>query len=436
MPAAGVGAPGRYPGSGHLDPAFGGVGRGRVVVSDVDQLVDLACQSNGGIVGVGRADGRAVVLRLRPDGTREAGFGTRTLSGPGAIRAFGYALTLQGDGKILIAGATADAAGSDIGLWRLLPSGELDQSFGIEGFATFGVPGFAEYGFDVAVDLQGRVLVAGHTSNGDDMVLVRFTGSGAPDRTFNELDGTGVPYFQIVTTGYAAAHKIAVQQDGKILITGVDHHATGLPVYRIVPGEAGMGVAGLDSTFGGGDGLAVVDGLHPIGTGLSLQRDGGIVAVGMNTEGGSGLGTAVRLTPDGVVDPTFGSGTGVPIRIPDDTGGFLTAVEALPGGDVMVAGLTESGDEYRPFVARVNRRGDVDQSMGPGGARLLNRRDTDVAGMALQADGRILVAGITRSGTSSYAGVIYRFLGPGAAPTREPGRRRGHGPARSSHPRA
>ncbi len=388
------------------------------MVSDADQLVDLACQPNGGIIAVGRADSRAVVLRLRPDGTREAGFGTRTLTGPGAIRVFGYALTLQGDGRILIAGATAHAAGSDIGLWRLLPSGQLDRSFGDEGFATFGVPGFAEYAFDVAVDLEGRVLVAGHTSNGDDMVVVRFTRSGVPDRTFNELDGTGVPYFQIVTTGYAAAHEIAVQQDGKILITGVDHHAPGLPVYRIVPGEVGVGAARLDGTFGGGDGLAVVEGLHPIGTGLSLQGDGGIVAVGMNTEGGSGLGTAVRLTPAGVVDPTFGSRTGVPIRIPEDTGGFLTAVEALPGGDVMVAGLTESCGEYRPFVARVNRRGDVDTSMGPGGARLLNRRDTDVAGMALQADGRMLVAGITRSGPSSHAGVIYRFLGPGPTTTR------------------
>lgn len=403
--------------SGDLDAGFGGADHGRVVVGGVRSLYGVAVQSNGAVVGVGRADGKAGVIRLRPDGSRDTRFGTRKLTGAGGTRADGYAVAIQGNGRILVAGQAADASDrTDMGVWRLLQSGAVDPSFGTDGFASFGEVNVDEYASAVALDAQGRVVLAGATSNGDDMLVVRFTSAGMPDKSFNSVAATGVPYFQISGTGYDWAGGVAVQPgNGKIVITGRYDDATGAPVFRIIPGDpAGTGTAVLDAGFGGGDGLAEVAGLDPYPEAVDLLPDGRIVVAGATaaTARAPGRPTAVRLTSAGVVDPTYGSDTGVHIRIPGATDGYLTAVRGRPGsGGVAVTGTTVVDGKTRWFVAKLNARGAVDKDMGPGGARLLNPRDTDVTGVAVQPDGRILAVGTTRIGATSTRGVVYRLLG-------------------------
>jgi uncharacterized delta-60 repeat protein len=384
-----------------------------MVVAGLEQVAGVAVQEDGGVVAVGQGDREAVVVRLADSGRPDIVFGTRVLAAPDGRRTFGYALGVQADGKILVAGSTVGATGSDVGLWRLLPSGAADESFGTGGLASFGLSASAECAFGLAVDARGRAVVVGST--GDDMMVVRFTSTGTPDHTFNRVRGTGVPFFRIRSAGYASAFGVVVQRDGKVVVTGVDHRATGLPVYRIVPGDADTGTAVLDSTFGGGDGLAVVKGLDPYGTGLSLQPDGGILAVGMCLADGAGVGAVVRLTPAGTVDSRYGSATGVHVGVPGSTGGFLTAVETLPWGGVAVAGLAHIAGGDRPFVAMLNGLGAVDAIMGSSGALLLSWRDTDVAAIAVQRDGRIVVAGTTKNVSGGYSGVMYRLVGAAAA---------------------
>jgi uncharacterized delta-60 repeat protein len=404
--------------SGEPDAGFDRAGLGRMVVAEAGLLQGVAAQAGGGIIGVGFADGNALVFRLRPDGTRDTAFGTRRLTAPGMTATFGYAVAEQRDDRILVAGTAIGVTGGEIGVWRLLASGALDASFGTEGFARFGGRTFGEVAFDVAVDAEGRVVVAGYTSNGDDMILVRFTGTGVPDAAFNHVNGTGVPYFQFASTSYASAHGLAVQPDGKIVVTGLETGATGLPVYRVIPGDPnnGSAAAALDSHFGDGDGRTVVHGFHPYGTGLSLQRDGGIVAIGM-TPGGGGheVGSVVRLTPGGAVDAGYGSATGLPIRVPDAAGGYLTAVAALPTGGVAVTGIAVVDGVDRPFVAKLDDRGGPDEAMGPDGVRLLNPHDRDINAVVVQPDGRIVAAGITKpgdaTGGSTFGGVVYRLPG-------------------------
>jgi uncharacterized delta-60 repeat protein len=235
-----------------------------------------------------------------------------------------------------------------------------------------------------------------------------------------------VPYLQIPSTGHAAAHAVVVQHDGRIVLTGVDHDASGLPVYRVVPGEADTNVAVLDETFGDGCGRAVVNGLHPYGTGLSLQPDGGILVVGMSPASGLGGGAVVRLTSAGCVDPGYGTATGAHVRVPGSASGFLTALQALPGGGLVVAGLASIADDDRPFVALLDELGGVDEVIGPDRGQLFSRRDTDVAAVAIQPDGRIVVAGTTKRTGGGYSGVLYRFPGSGMAEH--------HGTARTASP--
>jgi uncharacterized delta-60 repeat protein len=126
------------------------------------------------------------------------------------------AVTLP-NGDILLGGST--------GLARLLPSGQVDKSFGSGGSATAAGVGSVDSAAVIGVQPDGKIIYAGSTSSptgGTEWEVARFTANGALDPTF----GTG----GIVTTEilnpapttitFEMPHAVLVQPDGKILVLG------------------------------------------------------------------------------------------------------------------------------------------------------------------------------------------------------------------------
>lgn len=126
---------------GGLDPSFGSGGRVSTAFSNgarSDEAQAVAVQPDGKILVAGTSDQGATgydfaVARYNADGTLDAGFGSNgrvtTSFGPGADKA--YALLLQPDGKIVLAGDSSQGAnGSDFALARYNADGSLDASFG------------------------------------------------------------------------------------------------------------------------------------------------------------------------------------------------------------------------------------------------------------------------------------------------------------------
>src|SRR5207247_10774489 len=97
---------------------------------------------------------------------------------------------------------------------RLTPGGQLDQTFGRGGKVTTDF-GAADYEQALAIQLDGKLVVAGWTYNGsnDDFALARFNPDGTLDQTFGQ-EGT-------VTTDFASstdqAYALAIQQDGRMV---------------------------------------------------------------------------------------------------------------------------------------------------------------------------------------------------------------------------
>jgi len=158
--------------TGALDPDFGS--GGRVTLPGGGSLSAVLVQPDRNIVVAGNASGSAMmtVTRLKPDGSLDATFG----SGGTTTVAFGSLANLLGgaarrpDGKIVIAGYTQD--GEDIAVARLNADGSLDATFGAAGKATvdFGV---ATFGNAVALAPNGRIVVAGQKTGGDDFAVAR-----------------------------------------------------------------------------------------------------------------------------------------------------------------------------------------------------------------------------------------------------------------------
>lgn len=127
----------------------------------------------------------------------------------------GMAVTTQPDGKILVAGL-ADRGDEDLVVARFHTTGMPDTSFGVRGVATWD-GGAADTGLDILVQGDGRIVVSGASHNGsnNDAVLLRFDGNGSLDNSF----ATGGVYFWERETG-DLFHANTLQADGKILAVG------------------------------------------------------------------------------------------------------------------------------------------------------------------------------------------------------------------------
>lgn len=396
LAAAALPGPASVAAPGDLDPSFGS---GGVVVVDEgvqEEAYATVVQPDGKIVVVGEAtignNNEGLVVRLNVDGTRDAGFGYRILPGqPGSYNELARAVALQPDGKIVVAGRTS--ANQDAAVWRLLPNGAPDPAFGGgDGLATID-SGAYEYLYDVAVAPDGAVVVAGlSTVNGGEAVVYRLTAAGEMDQSFDMDGALGVGADQSSATG------VAVQPDGKILITGSILPSYGMVVRRLTVGGA------PDLSFGGGDGEATsVD--YGDARDLVVQPDGRIVVVGDVYAPNGNDALLVRYTATGQPDPSFGSPSGVHVDLGYNED--LYSVALMPSGGVVASGSSDAGDEA--IVVRVTAAGKPQADFGGGGAVALPGTIVSAVGVAVQPDGRIVAVGDDRKYSPSM--VVYRLLG-------------------------
>jgi uncharacterized delta-60 repeat protein len=161
--------------TGALDPDFGS--GGRVTLPGGGSLSAVLVQPNRNIIVAGNAGGSAAmtVTRLKPDGSLDTTFGTggtTTVAFGSLANPLGGAAR-QPDGKIVIAGYTQD--GEDVAVARLDANGSLDPAFGAAGKATVDF-GAATFGNAVALAPNGRIVVAGQKTGGDDFAVARLRG--------------------------------------------------------------------------------------------------------------------------------------------------------------------------------------------------------------------------------------------------------------------
>jgi uncharacterized delta-60 repeat protein len=356
----------RYRTDGALDRRFGGDG---IVTTDLtareDAATGVAIQSDGKIVVVGTATGahgwaRFAVVRYERNGALDGTFGddgsvtVRFAAGGDDVA---RDVAIGPDGRIVVVG-TALALHA-IALARIDASGGLDPTFDGDGKVTW-APGdeFAS-GSAVALQPDGRIVVAGQSwteSAFDGVVVLRFEPEGTLDEAFG-IDGVTTAEFTAGTDGGGdGAGGVALQPDGKIVVAG---DAGGPAEYTSRFGLARFGDDGvLDATFGG-DGTVRTNftKLDDSARDLAIQPDGKIVAVGVAGFGWGSLSTfaLARFEADGSLDGTFGDagklrtpfGGAGPGDLIDILGARAAAVELQPDGRIVVAGEVDRANVDR-----------------------------------------------------------------------------------------
>ena len=280
-----------------------------------------------------------------------------------------------------------------VGVAASAPGGMLDPSFEGDGKVVRDF-GAADDVRGVAVQPDGKIVAVGASGSvmGDGhFAVVRLERSGIPDTAFSGG--------RVITeiAAWSAASAVGLQRDGKIVVAGYAAH---LPVSS---GNADFALARynpdgtLDRSFGGGIVLTDIRG-HETISAVVVQDDGKIVAAGgtarPRTVPSEDLALA-RYNPDGSLDTSFGGGG----TVFTDFGGIEVAADiALQAdGKIVVAG---GGG-----LVRYNAYGTLDTSFGFGG-RVVS--EFPPSALAIQPDGKI-VAALGRSGDLPVA----RYLSDG-----------------------
>jgi uncharacterized delta-60 repeat protein len=404
----------RYNSNGSLDTSLDGDGALRF--DPIFSPTALAVFA-GKIITAGGTQGRFALARFNSDGAFDASFdqdGMR-VDEIGSTISAARGVAIQADGKIVVAGSGGAVFGAGIAVSRLNSDATFDKSFDGDGRAV-ALPLNSEGGNAVVIQPDGKILVAGTISgsNSADAAVVRFDLSGAIDATF----GGGTARSQ--TPGRDVANAVAVQSDGKVVVAG---YVTPGPFNRdhqiLRFNTDGMLDSSFDfdgrvsNGFGAGDDEA---------RGVVIQPDGKIVVAGYASNAPKQI-LVTRYNPNGSLDSAF-DGDGA---IFTNVGGGDAVGNALvldPAGRILVAGFSSNGTNYDITVVRYLPNGSLDSSFGTGGKVVTAVSAGDDVGnaIALQPDGKILVAGVVHpnaalgSGTLSLQGsyVLVRYLPDGS----------------------
>ncbi len=348
--------------------------------------------------------------KQNPDGSLDTSFGADVgvegLAGAG----FGPGTTTQGNSLLLLPDENIIAGGKTTGgsggafIAKSAPDSSFDTSFGSLGgvqIETIVNPNFGIV--DMALQADGKIVATLRSSgqNPSDQVFVaaRFMSDGSLDATFGN-QGVSVLDLDVTTPSVTRPEysQGLVLQGDKILLAG---ETLNEPTMIRLNSDGS-----LDTTFGL-NGIFTLDTSSPFdAVDLALQSDGKIVFTGSQSLGKDGQETLVlRTDANGVLDTTFGSGTGVFTQ--ELFGSDTPSAMALQADDkILVAGYTPADDFT---LARLTADGTLDSSFGNNGTietDIESSSEDQAFAIAVQPDEKIVLAG--RSG-ENFA--LARYLG-------------------------
>jgi uncharacterized delta-60 repeat protein len=385
----------------------------RIGVVSQPQSPRQSCEvrNGSGVITSSNVTNVEIVCTTLPDGAGlDPSFGIDGRAWVSDLSAIAYdtELARQADGKLLVV-----SGGNRV--LRLLANGTPDPDFGTAGDGVVVVTSGQRVAYRVtavAVQPDGRIVVAGNAPSGvlgrPDMLAARYTADGALDTSF--AGGRGIATVD-VSTWSDGVSQVLVQTDGSILLAGVAGDLAGngnskFAVLRLTP------AGDIDPAYGLG-GLASV-GIDSFSVPRAATRtgDGGVVLVGRVARSGGTFADAgiVKFTAAGVPDPLFGSeGNGIVRTVIDGSHEEARDVAVQPDGKIVV--LVTSGSFT--WLTRYLADGQVDLTFGVKGEAAVA---TSMQGwaLALQADGSVWVAGAVSSADGSHTDYgVARFTAGG-----------------------
>ncbi|MBI3863193.1 MAG: hypothetical protein HY290_14980 [Planctomycetia bacterium] len=322
------------------------------------------------------------------------------------------------------AGTLPNGTISRFGVERYDSLGNVDASYGNAGLAspTLG-PG---QGAD-ALTLQpdGKAVVVGDTAGR--LGLARLNVDGSPDASFGSGGWTAFD----IQPGSDVADAVGLQSTGKIVVAGYSNSTNTMSTIESAVVARVTASGAIDSGTGGfgqvnGTGKNAVPAGYTLTsfgpktsvfTGLAVQPlDDKLVAVGefVTSDNSSERLVVARYTSAGKLDKTF-NGSGYTVLAPAGISSLWGHSVALQtdGKIVVAGGCTDVDGSWDMLIARFNANGTLDTSFGGGSGYIRVDADgagsvttAEVNGLAIQPDGKIVAAGWERAAVAGAPGSV------------------------------
>lgn len=378
-----------------------------------DRGVEVAVQEDDKIIVLGYSHNGinedVILARYNTDGRLDTGFGKGGFvlyNGGGNDRGLG--LALQKDKKILVTGYAYTGNQRDVLVLRYDVNGTPDSTFGTDGVVTYSSPGSGtDIGFGVAVQADGSIIVVGETANRTSQDAIVLRYT-ATGSPDNRFGTGGV--FTYGSTGMDRGFSTAIQQDGKIIVAGssVVKNKDDVLVFRLTPNGT------MDNTFGSG-GAVLFSGAgdnFDYGNCVTLQADGKIVVSGAASDGRVFDCLLLRYNPDGTPDTTFGKDGVAVYSSADGKNNYGYAHVIQKDGRIVITGFTQKGESDDVLLVRFSHTGQLDKTFGTAGVVTWNGTGNNMdygQGIALQSDKKIVITGFSHTGANEDM-LVMRFM--------------------------
>ena len=385
----------RYNMDGSLDNSFDADGIVTTIFGSYSVANSVAIQADDKIVVAGQSNNGFITARYNAEGSLDNSFdGDGIVTTVIGVNSLANSVVIQTDGRIVLAGNSDFGGQLSFAMARYNTDGSLDNSFDADGILITAI-GASSSANSVALQTDGRIIVAGSSITGNlaTFAMSRYNIDGAPDINFNN---NGV--LTTVIGSSSAGNSVAIQTDGKILLAGFSTMGTGFAMSRyntngtLDNGFDGDGILTMDFGYS-----------LEYGNALAIQADGKIVVAGVSytspqpnyNYGAESFFAIARYNRDGHLDSSF-DGDGKltsPARATYDADG-VNAVTIQDDGKIVVAGGSNASGTHDFAVARYNTDGSQDNSFDGDG--ILTTRigsDDRAQSVGIQADGKIVVGG-------------------------------------------
>ncbi len=401
------------PDDASLDTTFGNSGR---VVTDfvdfsgsVDTMTAVKSLASGKTVAVGN-DGGSVswVARYNSNGSLDTTFGiggrvaTSLLLGANDVHIFS-------NGTMILAGRAFNGTDDDLAVLKLKATGDIDESFGDRGLATADFFGQSDFGSSIAIQTDGKILVAGTAQDGDlKFAIARFNTDGTLDTDYS-TDGKQTVEF---TNGQDnEAREVKIDTSGKAVLAGYEFNGNDrdFAIARLTT------QGNLDTTFNGNGKVSTDfgDNLDDEAFSLVIHSTGLITAGGFATTASTKRDfalaqynangtTRTQFSGDGRVTTDFTRST--------DSDDQIFEIELDSSNQIVAAGGSfETGTNPQEdfALARYNgSNGALDTSVGDGGlvfATFYANLGDQARAMDLDSQGRWVAGGFTYNEFHNFA---------------------------------
>jgi len=415
--------------AGDPDPTFGSGGH---VFTDFsandDYAFAIALQPDGRMIVAGQSGVypvfHAALTRYNSKGQLDPTFGTggKVIAALDAGGEGLAAIALQPDGKIVAAGSVIHNNWPlSFLVARFNPNGTLDTNFGNEGVVVTNFGDSTAEANALVLQPDGKIVVAGVSGAGsgselNDFALARYNSNGSLDQSFGNGGKVKTHFPGVYNTG-SRATAVALQPDGKLVVAGSYKNEATAREFALARYN---GTGGLDTTFGSGGLVTTTMGSgDAIAFSVALLSDGRIVASGYLDVGRRNHDFALACyNPSGTLNQSFGNGGRVTTDFFGATDDIAYGLAAQSDGKLVLAGRTGTYPTFHFALARYNNNGQLDQTFGTGG-KVSSTFDISGQGydVTVQKDGKIVVAGISAPAGGNFDFTVLRYFGTSVGPT-------------------